>query len=80
MKSLAVCVVIAVGMTVMPVGMPTAEAATKQCMVDDGGGRFRPCSALYKKQNPDWRSGSACMVDEGGGRLRPCSALYKSNK
>jgi hypothetical protein len=45
-------------------------------MTDDGYGRFRPCSALYKRQNPNWRAGSACMTDDGYGRYRPCSSLY----
>jgi hypothetical protein len=58
---------------------PSAAAPKKpieQCMTDDGYGRFRPCSALYKRQNPNWRAGSACMTDDGYGRYRPCSSLY----
>ena len=47
-----------------------------QCMTDDGHGRYRPCSALYKRQHPNWRAGSECMTDDGYGRLRPCSQLY----
>jgi hypothetical protein len=47
-----------------------------QCMTDDGYGRYRPCSALYKRQHPNWRAGSECMTDDGYGRLRPCSQLY----
>jgi hypothetical protein len=74
MKSIAVGILLLAGVAAM--SFPAA-AATKQCMVDDGGGRMRPCSALYKQQNPGWASGKECMVDEGGGRLRPCSALVK---
>jgi hypothetical protein len=38
-------------------------------MVDEGNGRFTPCSALYKS--------SRCMIDEGNGRYTPCSALVR---
>jgi hypothetical protein len=38
-------------------------------MVDEGNGRFTPCSALYQSKK--------CMVDEGNGRYTPCSALAK---
>ena len=48
-----------------------------QCMTDDGYGRFRPCSALYKRQHPNWRGGDECMTDDGYGRFRPCDSLYK---
>jgi hypothetical protein len=48
-----------------------------QCFTDEGGGRLRPCSANYKRANPDWRGGEQCYTDEGGGRMRPCSANYK---
>jgi hypothetical protein len=54
-----------------------AQKAPVQCMTDDGYGRFRPCSALYKRQNPNWRGSDACMTDDGYGRYRPCDALYK---
>ena len=59
---------------------PSAAAPRKpyaQCMTDDGYGRFRPCSALYKRQHPNWRAGSECMTDDGYGRYRPCSNLYR---
>jgi hypothetical protein len=59
---------------------PVAHAAKKgfaQCMTDDGYGRHRPCSALYKRQHPNWRGGDECMTDDGYGRYRPCSAGYK---
>ena len=48
-----------------------------QCMTDDGYGRFRPCSAQYKRQHPNWRAGNECMTDDGYGRFRPCDAQYK---
>jgi hypothetical protein len=59
---------------------PSAAAPRKpyaQCMTDDGYGRFRPCSSLYKRQHPNWRAGDECMTDDGYGRYRPCDALYK---
>jgi hypothetical protein len=43
--------------------------ASARCMVDEGNGRFTPCSALYQSKK--------CMVDEGNGRFTPCSALVK---
>jgi hypothetical protein len=48
-----------------------------QCMTDDGYGRYRPCSALYKRQNPNWRATDRCMTDDGYGRYRPCDSGYK---
>jgi hypothetical protein len=59
---------------------PSAAAPKKpidQCMTDDGYGRFRPCSALYKREHPNWRNGPECMTDDGYGRMRPCSSLYR---
>jgi len=53
-----------------------AQKAPFQCMTDDGYGRYRPCSALYKREHPNWKSGSECMTDDGYGRYRPCSSLY----
>jgi hypothetical protein len=58
----------------------TIHYVATQCMVDDGQGRLRPCSSLYKQQHPDWRYGRECMVDDGQGRLRPCSSLAKPKK
>ena len=54
----------------------TQYAAT-QCLTDDGYGRKRPCSASYKKSNPDWRASDQCYTDDGYGRRRPCSNSYK---
>ena len=54
------------------------EFAAVQCMTDDGYGRKRPCSALYKKEHPKWRGGEECMTDDGYGRYRPCSAEYRA--
>jgi hypothetical protein len=49
----------------------TVPAAAK-CMVDEGYGRYTPCSALYTSKR--------CMVDEGNGRYTPCSALVKQKR
>jgi hypothetical protein len=49
----------------------TVPAAAK-CMIDEGYGRYTPCSALYKSKK--------CMIDEGNGRYTPCEALVKAKK
>ena len=54
-----------------------AQKSPVQCMTDDGYGRFRPCSSLYKREHPNWRGSDACMTDDGYGRYRPCDSLYK---
>jgi hypothetical protein len=48
----------------------TVPAAAK-CMIDEGNGRYTPCSALYQR---------GCMRDEGNGRFTPCSAFAKQKK
>jgi hypothetical protein len=70
---------LATTLTVTVVGVTPSAAAPRgaQCMTDDGYGRMRPCSALYKREHPNWRAGDECMTDDGYGRMRPCSALYK---
>jgi hypothetical protein len=60
-----------------PAKVDAVRYAAVQCMTDDGYGRKRPCSSLYKKENPNWRAGNECMTDDGHGRYRPCSSLYK---
>jgi hypothetical protein len=71
---------LATGLTVTLLSVAPSAAAPRnpieQCMTDDGYGRFRPCSALYKREHPNWRTGSECMTDDGYGRYRPCSSLY----
>ena len=68
-------------LTALPAGFVSTAVAQKapvaQCMTNDGYGRFRPCSALFKRQNPNWRGSDACMTDDGYGRHRPCDSLYK---
>jgi hypothetical protein len=49
----------------------TVPAAAK-CMIDEGYGRYTPCSALYRSKK--------CMIDEGNGRYTPCEALVKAKK
>ena len=71
---------LATALTVTALTVTPSVAAPRgpisQCMTDDGYGRYRPCSALYKREHPNWRSGSECMTDDGYGRMRPCSSLY----
>jgi hypothetical protein len=52
--------------------LASAVPAAAKCMVDEGNGRYTPCSALYTSKK--------CMVDEGNGRYTPCSALIKQKK
>jgi len=79
-RSLAVAG-LATALTVTVISISPSGAAQRkpyaQCMTDDGYGRFRPCSALYKRQHPNWRAGAECMTDDGYGRYRPCSNLYR---
>jgi hypothetical protein len=46
--------------------------ASARCMIDEGNGRFTPCSALFQSRR--------CMIDEGNGRYTPCSALVRQMK
>jgi hypothetical protein len=74
MKSLAIGAALLTGLgalVFMGTVASTVPAAAK-CMIDEGNGRFTPCSALYKSNK--------CMVDEGNGRFTPCEALLKSKK
>ena len=72
---------LATALTVTALSVTPSAAAPgnpiEQCMTDDGYGRFRPCSAPYKRQHPNWRAGAECMTDDGYGRYRPCSNLYR---
>jgi hypothetical protein len=52
--------------------LASSVPAAAKCMVDEGNGRYTPCSALYTSKK--------CMVDEGNGRYTPCSALVKQKK
>jgi hypothetical protein len=46
--------------------------ASARCMIDEGNGRFTPCSALYTSKK--------CFIDEGNGRYTPCSALVRQQR
>jgi hypothetical protein len=74
MKSLAISATLlsGLGALVFMGTVATTVPAAAKCMIDEGNGRFTPCSALYKS--------SQCMVDEGNGRYTPCSALLKQKK
>jgi hypothetical protein len=70
MKAIAIPAVVAgFGALVLMGTVASTVPASARCMVDEGNGRFTPCSALYQSKK--------CMVDEGNGRYTPCSALAK---
>ena len=71
MKSLAIQAALLTGFGAL-MFMGTATPAAAKCMIDEGNGRFTPCSALYKSNK--------CMIDEGNGRFTPCEALLKPKK
>jgi len=82
----AIVAALPAGAAIVPAGGTAVTAAAKagkvqlarvECMIDDGFGRFHPCSQGYKKEHPDWRTGDTCMIDDGQGRAHPCSAMYK---
>jgi len=81
MTRLLALVGLAAALTVTALRVAPSAAAPRnpyaQCMTDDGYGRFRPCSAGYKREHPNWRAGDECMTDDGYGRFRSCSAGYK---
>ena len=64
------------GKVAEPAGIQLA-ANKFECFTDDGYGRKFPCSARYKRDNPQWRSSSECLTDEGYGRYRPCDSFFK---
>jgi hypothetical protein len=74
MKSLAISATLLGGLGILVfTGMVASTVpASARCMIDEGNGRYTPCSALYKS--------SRCMIDEGNGRYTPCSALLKQKK
>jgi hypothetical protein len=74
MKLLAIptTLVAGLGAVVFMGTVATTVPASAKCMVDEGNGRYTPCSALYQSKK--------CMVDEGNGRYTPCSALVKPKK
>ena len=49
------------------------------CVMNDGKGRARPCSAEYKIANPTWRASEHCYMDDGKGRKQPCAVEYKKS-
>ncbi len=71
MKSIAIPAALLAGFggLVLMSTVASTVPASARCMVDEGNGRFTPCSALYQSKK--------CMVDEGNGRYTPCSALVK---
>jgi hypothetical protein len=75
MKSLAIHAALLSGLSAlafMGTVAATTVPASAKCMIDEGNGRYTPCSALYKSKR--------CMIDEGNGRYTPCEALAKAKK
>jgi hypothetical protein len=74
MKSLAISAALlgGLGALIFTGTIATTVPASAKCMIDEGNGRFTPCSALYKSKR--------CFVDEGNGRHTPCDALAKPKK
>jgi len=74
MKSLAIQAALLAGFGAVAFMGTVASTvpATARCMIDEGYGRYTPCSALYRSKK--------CMIDEGNGRYTPCEALVKAKK
>jgi hypothetical protein len=73
MKSLAISSALLSGLGAL-VFMGTVAStvpAAARCMIDEGNGRYTPCSALYQR---------GCLRDEGNGRFTPCSSFAKGAK
>jgi hypothetical protein len=73
MKSLALSAALLSGLGAL-VFMGTVAStvpAAARCMIDEGNGRYTPCSALYQR---------GCLRDEGNGRFTPCSSFAKRAK
>jgi hypothetical protein len=68
MKSLAIQAALLTGFGAL-MFMGTATPAAAKCMIDEGNGRYTPCSALYKSTRaaaaqssyPTGCSGSSCL-------------------
>jgi hypothetical protein len=73
MKAFASSALLAgVGALALAATIGSTVPASARCMIDEGNGRYTPCSALYTSKK--------CMIDEGNGRYTPCQALAKPNK
>ena len=74
MKSLAIqaALLAGFGAVVFMGTVASTVPAAARCMIDEGYGRYTPCSALYKSKK--------CMIDEGNGRYTPCEALIRQRK
>jgi hypothetical protein len=74
MKSLSIGTALlgCLGALVFAATVASTAPASARCMIDEGYGRYTPCSALYQSRR--------CMIDEGNGRYTPCSALVRQTK
>jgi hypothetical protein len=73
-KSLAIraALLACLGALVFAETVASTIPASARRMIDEGNGRYTPCSALYQSRR--------CMIDEGNGRYTPCSALVRQTK
>jgi hypothetical protein len=73
MRSLAISAALVSGLGALTFmgTVASTTSALARCMIDEGNGRFTPCSALYQR---------GCVRDEGNGRVTPCSAFAKPKK
>jgi hypothetical protein len=73
MKSLAISAALfsGLGALVFLGTVASTVPAAARCMIDEGNGRYTPCSALYQR---------GCLRDEGNGRFTPCSSFVQRNK
>ena len=70
----------AIAVPALSASTPATAASKYECFTDDGYGRMFPCSARYKRENPNWRQSNQCFTDEGYGRYRPCDSFFKSGQ
>jgi hypothetical protein len=73
MRSLAISAALLSGLgTLVFMGtVASSIPAAARCMIDEGNGRYTPCSALYQR---------GCLRDEGNGRFTSCSSFAKPKK
>ena len=62
----------ALALPLVSASAPAVAKSKYECFTDDGYGRMFPCSARYKRENPQWRQSNQCFTDEGYGRYLRC--------
>jgi hypothetical protein len=74
MKSLAIQAALLTGFGAL-MFMGTATPAAAKCMIDEGNGRYTPCSALYKGNNKQAAASQSYQTGCNGS-----SCLYRAQK